>query len=152
MYYGAFIVIPLIFLPFAWYWIPVFFISMHFACGLILTTVFQTAHVMPSSEYPLPDGKGNMENNWAVHQLRTTSDFAPGNRLLSWFIGGLNFQVEHHLFPNISHVHYRKISVIVAETTKKYGLPYHVQPSFLTAVYNHARMLKMLGHISPIYT
>lgn len=150
LYYGVFIVLPIIFLPFAWYWIVIFFLTMHFTSGLILTTIFQTAHVVTTSEYPLPDKDGNMENNWAIHQLLTTSDFAPKNKILSWFIGGLNYQVEHHLFPNISHVHYPKISIIVKEVALKYGLPYYVQPGFVAAIGEHARMLKKLGRIRTI--
>jgi linoleoyl-CoA desaturase len=118
---------------------------MQVTSGLILAVIFQTAHVVPATEYPQPDKNGTMENNWAIHQLMTTSDFAPKNRLLSWLIGGLNYQVEHHLFPNISHVHYRKISHFVQNLAEKYNLPYHVQPTFIRAVGSHARMLKALG-------
>ncbi len=145
LYYAVFILIPMIVLPFAWYWIVVFFFAMHFTSGFILTVIFQTAHVVPSTLFPLPDKNGTIENNWAIHQLATTSNFAPKNKLLSWFIGGLNYQVEHHLFPNISHVHYRKISPIVEATALKYNLPYNVQPGFVRAVIAHGRMLKQLG-------
>ena len=150
IYYSAFLLIPMLILPFAWYWIIILFITMHFITGLILTTIFQTAHVVTTSEYPLPDEKGTIENSWAVHQLFTTSDFAPGNKVLSWFIGGLNYQVEHHLFPNISHVHYPRISDLVKTTAQKYGLPYHVQPGFLNAVRKHGRMLKKLVRVYPV--
>ena len=149
IYYCFFIVIPILILPFSWYWILIFFLTMHFVTGLILTTIFQTAHVVTTVDYPLPDPEGNMENNWAVHQLHTTSDFAPDNKILSWFIGGLNYQVEHHLFPNISHVHHPKLSEFVREMTAKYGLPYHVQPGFIKAVGEHGRMLKKLGRMQP---
>lgn len=145
LYYIAFLVIPLIVLPFAWYWILFFFVAMHFISGFILTTVFQTAHVVTSSEYPEPDESGSMANSWAVHQLYTTSDFSPGNKILSWLIGGLNYQIEHHLFPNISHVHYPKIATFVRKTAEKYNLPYHVQPGFLKAVIDHGKMLRKLG-------
>ncbi len=148
LYYSIFLIIPMIFLPFAWYWTFLFFLVMHFTSGFILTTVFQTAHVVSTSEYPLPDEKGSMENNWAIHQLYTTSDFSPKNKILSWFIGGLNYQVEHHLFPNISHVHYKGISSIVRDMAKKHQLPYHVQPGFLSAVWEHGRMLRKLGRLS----
>ncbi|MBE0662232.1 MAG: acyl-CoA desaturase [Bacteroidales bacterium] len=145
LYYAIFLVIPLIVLPIAWYWILLFFFIMHFATGLMLSSIFQTAHVMPTSQYPLPDEDGNIENNWAVHQLLTTSNYAPESRIFSWLIGGLNYQVEHHLFPNISHVHYRNIAHIVKGTALEHGLPYYVQPSFLHAVKSHASMLKSLG-------
>jgi len=150
IYYGAFILIPILVLPFAWYWIIVFFLAMHFTTGLILTTIFQTAHVVPQTDYPLPDDKGIMENSWAVHQLHTTSDFAQNNKMLSWLIGGLNFQVEHHLFPNISHVHYPAISKIVKAMAEKFELPYHVQPGFMKALGEHARMLKKLGRVNSV--
>lgn len=145
IYYGIFMFIPMFLFPFAWYWAFVFFMLMHLTSGFILTVVFQTAHVVPTSEYPMPDENDTIENNWAVHQLLTTSDFAPKNPILSWFIGGLNYQVEHHLFPNISHVHYPRISKFVKEVTQKYNLPYHVQPGFIRAVYEHGKMLKRLG-------
>lgn len=145
LYYIAFLVIPMVILPFAWYWVILFFLIMHFTSGFILTTVFQTAHVVTATDYPLPDETGSMENSWAIHQLYTTSDFAPKNKVLSWLIGGLNYQVEHHLFPNISHVHYPKIAKLVRETAEKYNLPYHVQPGFIHAVAEHGRMLRKLG-------
>jgi len=145
VYFTAFLAVPILVLPFAWYWIILFFLLMHFTSGFILTIIFQTAHVVPSSAYPLPDGSGNIPNNWAIHQLMTTSDFAPKNKVLSWYIGGLNYQVEHHLFPNISHVHYPAIAGIVKETAAKYNLPYFVQPNFLQALKAHAQMLKRLG-------
>ena len=97
------------------------------------------------AEFPLPVENGSMENNWAVHQMKTTSDFAPGNKLITWLVGGLNYQVEHHLFPNISHVHYPKISKFVKETAEKYKVPYNVQPGFIKAVWEHGKMLKQLG-------
>jgi linoleoyl-CoA desaturase len=145
IYYLIFLVVPILLLPLAWYWVLSFFLIMHFVCGIILSTIFQTAHVMPTSEFPLPDETGAMDNNWAIHQLLTTSDFSPKSRIFSWFIGGLNYQVVHHLFPNISHVHYRKLSLIVKNTAEKHNLPYHVQPNFIVALQKHYKMLKILG-------
>jgi linoleoyl-CoA desaturase len=145
LYFTLFLVLPIIVLPIAWYWTVLFFIVAQFICGFILGIVFQTAHVMPSSEYPLPDESGKIEHDWAVHQLLTTADYAPKNKILSWYIGGLNFQVEHHLFPQISHVHYSKIAPIVKNTAQKYNIPYHVNKSFWSALYQHAKMLKQLG-------
>ena len=145
LYYIIFLIIPLIVLPIAWYWIVLFFLAMHFVSGLIFSTIFQTAHVMPSSAYPLPDENGNIETDWAIHQLSTTTDYSPKSKIFSWLIGGLNYQVEHHLFPNISHVHYKNISGLVQSTAQKYNLPYNVQPNFFLAVRNHIIMLNILG-------
>jgi linoleoyl-CoA desaturase len=145
IYYTLFLILPIVVIPVAWYWVLLGFLLMHQISGLILTIIFQTAHVVPTSDYPLPDDNGELSNSWTVHQLYTTSNFAPKSRIFSWFIGGLNYQVEHHLFPNISHVHYRKIASIVKETALKYNLPYHSNPSFIGAVRQHFQMLKTLG-------
>jgi linoleoyl-CoA desaturase len=144
-YYLYALVIPLLLIPAAWYIIVIGFIMMHFIAGLLLAVIFQSAHVMPSSEFPAPDKDGNLENSWAVHQLFTTTNFSPKSRIFSWFIGGLNYQVEHHIFPNICHVHYKEISPIVRMTALEYGLPYNTIPNFVIAIREHFKMLRKLG-------
>lgn len=145
LYYMIFLLLPIILLPFSWYWVVLGYLVMHFICGFLLTVIFQTAHVMPSSEYPTPGDDGKLENSWAIHQLLNTSNFSPKSRVFSWFIGGLNYQIEHHLFPYVSHVHYKKLSKLVKSTAEKYQLPYYVKQNFLLAVYSHFKMLKLLG-------
>jgi linoleoyl-CoA desaturase len=100
---------------------------------------------MEVCEFTLPDEKHNMEDEWAIHQLKTTTDFAPDNWLVSWFVGGLNFQVVHHLFPKISHVHYPKLAPIVRQTALEFNVPYNCIPTFTEAVIGHGKMLKALG-------
>lgn len=145
IYYGVFLVLPIILLPIAWYWTVLFFVISHLISGFILGVIFQTAHVMPSSDYPLPNEDGEIDRNFAVHQLMTTADYAQKNPVLTWYSGGLNFQTEHHLFPRISHVHYPKLARIVKELTDKYNIPYHVNKSFWSALVKHGQMMKMLG-------
>lgn len=145
LYYIVFLIIPLLVLSFSWYIIIIGFIMMHLLSGFILSIIFQTAHVMPSSNYPLPNSDSEIETNWAIHQLCTTANYAPKSKMFSWFVGGLNFQIEHHLFANISHIHYRNLSPIVANLTQKYNLPYNVEKSFASALWKHVEMLKMLG-------
>jgi len=144
-YYLFVLFLPMALLPVAWYWTLVFFLAMHLVSGFILSIIFQTAHVMPTSVYPLPDEQGYIDGNWTVHQLLTTTNYAPKSRVFSWMIGGLNYQVEHHLFPYISHVHYKPLSKIVREMAEKYELPYYVLPSFRIALNQHFKMLKALG-------
>jgi linoleoyl-CoA desaturase len=122
------------------------YLLMHFICGVILGAIFQPAHIVPTSDFPLPDASGNIDADWAVSQLCNTSNFAPGARLFSWYVGGLNYQVEHHLFPNICHVHYRKISAIVEATAKEYNLPYYSLKTWGNAISLHNKMLYNLGH------
>jgi linoleoyl-CoA desaturase len=138
-------VLPMIVLPFAWWQILIGFLAMHYIAGFILAIIFQPAHVIDGTEYPMPDDKGQLENSWAIHQLLTTTNFATSNYLFSWYVGGLNSQIEHHLFPTICHVHYRKIAGIVKQTAEEFGLPYKNQETFFGAVSLHAKMLKELS-------
>ena len=94
LYHIVFLVLPLILMPFAWYWIVLGFVVMHFVCSFSLSMIFGVAHIMPAADYPLPDNEMNMLNNWAIHQLMTTTDFSQKNRLFTWLIGGLNFQIS----------------------------------------------------------
>lgn len=145
LYLSVLIALPIIFTPVAW-WVSILgFFVMHFISGLSLAMIFQPAHVVPSSDFPVPDKSGNIEADWAVSQLMNTANFAPKSRLFSWYVGGLNYQVEHHLFPNICHVHYRKIADIVRDTAFEYNLPYYSYDTFLKALGGHAKMLKNLG-------
>lgn len=147
-YYSYIIVLPILFSGMAWYFVVLGFFLMHFTAGLFLSCVFQPAHVVESSGFALPlksEGKNEMEDSWAIHEVANTSDFAPDKKLFSWFIGGLNFQIEHHLFTNICHVHYKKIAPIVEQVAKDFKIPYHVQPSFRKALADHYKMLKILG-------
>ncbi len=145
VYYTLMVVLPLVFVQAPWWLILSGYLTMHLVCGVIISVVFQCAHVVPETEFPLPDEKGNMENEWAIHQLRTTANFAGNNRILSWFVGGLNHQIEHHLFPGICHIHYRAISSIVRETATEFNIVYQEIPTFRQAIKLHARELRNLG-------
>ncbi|GHM98983.1 fatty acid desaturase [Cytophagales bacterium WSM2-2] len=145
LYFAYTFAIPLILLPVTWWQVLIGFLVMHYIAGFILAIIFQPAHVIEGTEYPVPDDKGNLENNWAIHQMHTTTNFGHKNKLLSWYVGGLNYQVEHHLFPNVCHVHYRKLAPIVEETAKEFGVPYKSVDTFMQALVAHAKVMKELG-------
>lgn len=147
-YLFIFIGLPMLITSFAWWQVLIGFLIVQWTSGFILSTIFQMAHVVEGVEQPLPNEEGIIASNWVVHELVTTSDFARNNLFLNWYIGGLNFQIEHHLFPNICHIHYRKISLIVEQTAHEFGLPYNLKPSFLNALGSHIRKLKSLGRES----
>jgi linoleoyl-CoA desaturase len=144
-YFSYILVIPMIILPVSPWVIVLSFVSMHFVTGLILSIIFQTAHVVTDTEFPLPDENGTISEDWFKHQLETTCNYAPKSRFFSWLIGSLNFQVEHHLFPKVCHVHYKNLSHIVRKTAEEYNLPYHTKSNFIIAVYDHILMLYNLG-------
>ncbi|MEQ9402835.1 MAG: acyl-CoA desaturase [Cyclobacteriaceae bacterium] len=145
LYYSLFIVLPILLLDVAWWHVVLGWFTMHFLAGLILACIFQPAHVIPDTEYPLPDADLNVEGDKVIHQMMTTANFAPSNRILSWYVGGLNYQIEHHLFPDVCHVHYRKLSKIVKATAAEFGLPYISEPTFFGALVNHGKMLYQLS-------
>ncbi len=136
-------VVPSLLFPVGW--VIVFYLLASFVQGMTLATVFQLAHCVEEASFPAVPDDHQMEHDWAVHQLMTTVDFARDNRLLSWYIGGLNFQVEHHLFPRISHIHYPAIAPIVEQTCAEYGIPYLAQPTLRGGIRSHFRHLRKLG-------
>lgn len=147
LYYFYMIAIPMLVMDVHWWEVLIGFFIMHFVCGIILAFVFQVAHVMPETELMNKDTavELNEDKSWAKHQLMTTSNFENWNSALTWFVGGLNFQIEHHLFPDVSHIHYPKISKIVRNTAKEFGVQYNSHKTFLAAIGNHLRLLKQLG-------
>lgn len=145
IYLSIWIVLPMLILDIAWWKVLIGFFAMHYTAGLILSIVFQLAHVVEETEMPQPSDDGSMKNTWAIHQLFTTANFSTKNRIVNWFTGGLNHQVEHHIFPNISHIHYTNISKIVKQTAREYGLPYNEYKTTRQAIISHFRHLRDLG-------
>jgi len=144
IYFSVWIVLPIV-IGITWWKVLIGFFVMHYTAGLILSIVFQLAHVVHETENPKPNDSGEMENTWAIHQLFTTVNFAPKNWIVNWYTGGLNHQIEHHLFPNISHIHYGKIAKLVKETAQDCNLPYHEYKTMRSAVIAHFKHLKDLG-------
>lgn len=145
LYILMIIVLPVFFAGISFGLVIVGFLMMHFICGIILALIFQSAHIISETDFFVAGDNGNMENHWAIHQLRTTANFANNSRVFSWLIGGLNFQIEHHLFPNICHVYYKDLSVIIKSTTEEFNLPYHQHATFFGAVKSHFTHLNQLG-------
>ncbi len=145
LYLFVLIGLPILVTAFSWWQVLIGFFIMHWVGGCIMSAIFQMAHVVEGALQPLPNAEGIIAREWAVHELQATSDFARNNVFLNWYAGGLNFQIEHHLFPNICHVHYRSIAPIVEQTAKQFGLVYNLKPSFAAAFQSHVNRLKALG-------
>jgi len=141
-----FFIVPMLFHP--WWVVLLFYAVLFFFISVFLVTIFQLAHCVNEAEHPeLHEEKGYMiaEDEWIRHQLRTTVDFAPKNWLVTFYLGGLNYQVEHHLWTRTCHIHYPKIAAILEKTCKEFGLPYKSNPRFLGALASHYRFLKQMG-------
>ncbi|UII23136.1 fatty acid desaturase family protein [Fulvivirga ligni] len=145
LYYTVFIVVPLIVMDITWWQFIIGFFMMHWAEGLVLGLVFQLAHVVEGTDFPEPCSEGKVDESWAIHQMMTTANFSRKSAVAKFFCGGLNFQVEHHLFPNICHVHYPEISKIVERVAHRHGVPYHENKTFGGALASHYRMLRKFG-------
>jgi linoleoyl-CoA desaturase len=145
-YLGLTLILPLLIVNIPWWQTILGFLMMHYICGLMLSLIFQPAHVVEHNKFVHAPEEGEViQEHWTVHQLRTTSNFAHRSRIFSWFIGGLNYQIEHHLFPHICHIHYKNISKIVKATAEKYDIPYHQHRTFFGALGSHFRLLNQLG-------
>ena len=145
----------ILYVPIAFIGLPVSvtiggFLLMHGIAGFILALVFQLAHTVQGTSHPLPNTEGIIENDWAIHQLQTTANFSRKSKWISWYVGGLNFQVEHHLFPYISHVHYPHIAEIVKATAEEFDVPYLESKTFVGAVASHFSFLYDLGKPEPV--
>ncbi|MFM7710713.1 MAG: fatty acid desaturase family protein, partial [Ferruginibacter sp.] len=142
-YYFVMIALPIYaldFLP----WL-VGFLTITMFAGLILSVVFQLAHTVEETSFPSPNIQDDIENEWAIHQVKTTANFATNNKLVSWYVGGLNFQIEHHLFPKISHVHYPAISKIIKKTCEEFNIRYIEYERTRDAIISHVLHLKKMG-------
>ena len=138
------VILPIYMVGFVW-WLVGFLVMSMFA-GFVLSIVFQLAHTVEHTAFPVPaEGTNDIENEWAIHQLETTANFATKNRLISWLVGGLNFQIEHHLFPKISHVHYPAISKIIKNTCEEFNVKYNEYQKMTQAIISHAAYLKRMG-------
>jgi linoleoyl-CoA desaturase len=137
-------VVPMLLYPI---WVAVLFYAIvSFACGVVLSVVFQLAHCVEEASFPMPvAGSDRMDTHWAVHQVQTTVDFARGNRLLSWYVGGLNFQIEHHLFPKICHLHYPALAPLVEVTCREFGVRYVAHRTLFSSLASHFRWLRRMG-------
>ncbi len=143
-YFGYMLVLPMFFLPALH--VLAFFLLVHVVLGFTMATVFQLAHIVEDNAFPHPDqDTGEIDNEWAIHQVETTANFAPKSRLAAWYCGGLNFQIEHHLFPKICHIHYPAISEIVERTCREFRVAYISYPTLRQAVAAHYRFLRKLG-------
>jgi linoleoyl-CoA desaturase len=145
LFFGWAVIVPVA-LHRSWLVIPFAAITVA-TLGVTLAVTFQLAHCVPEADFH--DARMQPAGDWAVHQVTTTVDFARGNRLLGWYLGGLNFQVEHHLFPKVCHVHYPALSRIVEETCAAHGVRYTAQPSLRAALGSNVRWLRQLGRGAP---
>ncbi|HLD78160.1 MAG TPA: fatty acid desaturase, partial [archaeon] len=127
-----------------------FYVAASLVAGMVLSVVFQVAHCVEEAEFPLPRAdSGRIEHACAVHQAETTVDFARRSRVVTWLLGGLNFQIEHHLLPTISHVNYPAISSLVEATCRDFGIPYAEHASFRAGIASHFRWLRRMGSHHP---
>lgn len=145
VYYTLFLIIPILVINLPWYMIVLGFVLMHLVEGLTLALIFQVSHIIEGVSFLKPDEKGVMENSWAAHQVLTSANYGMNSPTVVFLTGGLNFQIEHHLFPNICHIHYPNIAPIVKQTAEEFGLRYVEYKTFMDALRSHARTLKRFG-------
>ncbi len=148
-YIGIYMAVPILMV--GWVSWLVGFLIATFTCGLAISIVFQLAHVVEDTEFHTTESQKS-HHEWAVHQLASTANFATGSKVLYWLLGGLNFQIEHHLFPRISHIHYPEISKVIRKKCQEYQIDYHEYATMPKAIMSHLRHLKKLGRTQELTT
>jgi len=130
----------------SWWVVLIFYTVTELTLGMVMSIVFQSAHCVEGATFVVPPtDTRKIENAWAVHQAQSTVDFAQKSRILTWLLGGLNFQIEHHLFPRICHINYPAMSLVIQETCQENGVKYQVHNSFTEALISHFRWLREMG-------
>jgi linoleoyl-CoA desaturase len=143
LFVGWAIVLPLLVYP--WWTVVSAYVGLTMVMSVVMATTFQLAHVVEEANFVSAGDLASGQRVWAVHQVETTVDFCPRNRFLTWTLGGLNFQIEHHLFPRLPHTLYPAIAPIVQRNCLRHGVRYTVQPSLRVALRSHFRHLRELG-------
>ena len=145
VHFGLFLGLPMVISPYAWWQVLVGYLAMLASVGFTLAVVFQLAHVVEGTQFPEADSSRRLADGWASHQLRTTANFSQGSSVATFFFGGLNNQVEHHLLPGVCHIHYTALAPVVRACAADHGLPYLTSGTFFQAIAAHVRTLYRLG-------
>jgi len=149
-YYTYTLVLPLSMLSVPWYVVIAGFLIMHFFLGFTLALTFQPNHFTEASSFPEPDKDGHIDNHYIRHVFENTSDYARGNPLACWFLGGLNLHAVHHMFPSVCHVHYPALTEILKSTAEEHGYAYPENVNVLRAFFVHLKWLKLLGSVDGV--
>lgn len=145
-WFAFFFGVPLFFHSFGT--VFVWYLIVNLVLGITIAVVFQMAHTVEEADFVAPPAGApdeRIKNEWAAHQVETTVDFAPRSAFWTWYLGGLNYQIEHHLFPSVSHIHYPELAPIVEQTCKEHGVSYNKHPTFRAAIASHFRWLREMS-------
>lgn len=145
LHFGLFLGLPMLISPYAWWQVGLGYLAMLGTAGFTLAIVFQLAHLVEGTQFPRAGAAHRLPEGWATHQLRTTANFSQGSALATFFMGGLNNQIEHHLLPGICHIHYSALAPLVRDCARDHGLPWLDSGTFLQALGAHLRTLHRLG-------
>ena len=145
VHFGLHLFLPMAILSVSWYWVLLGYFLLLWLPGLYFALIFQVTHVFEGTHYPMPDEDGNIENNYAIHVLETTSDFSRKSKFGCWLMGGLNNHAIHHIMPGVCHVHYIPLTEIMIKVAKEHGLEYMETKTFWEALVRHVQMLHHLS-------
>ncbi|MFN6377942.1 MAG: fatty acid desaturase family protein [Flavobacteriales bacterium] len=145
-YFSLVLILPSILTDLSFGFIFFTFVSTSAFTSLLFVVMLVGTHFFYEAEYYQPKGD-HLESSWAVHQLRTSCDWNPNNKLARFFSGGSNCHAAHHLFPNICHTHYDQINAIIASTTQEFGFPYHTK-TLSKMLVSHFKHLRKMGQIT----
>eukprot|EP00416_Gambierdiscus_australes_P021827 CAMPEP_0171056412 /NCGR_PEP_ID=MMETSP0766_2-20121228/924_1 /TAXON_ID=439317 /ORGANISM="Gambierdiscus australes, Strain CAWD 149" /LENGTH=486 /DNA_ID=CAMNT_0011511309 /DNA_START=71 /DNA_END=1531 /DNA_ORIENTATION=- len=115
--------------------------SLVFGLGFVM--INHVTHTNDKTEYT---HNTDATVGWGEHQIRSSSDW--GARLAGFFLGGINYQIEHHLFQSVHHMHYPALAKIVREAAHRRNVPYVAFPTYTSALHSHYQLLFRMGQPS----
>jgi linoleoyl-CoA desaturase len=145
VFIGWAIIAPLLVYP--WWAVVCGYLIVTTVVSVVTAITFQLAHCVEEANFASPESLAADKRLWAVHEVESTVNFCPNNPVLTWMLGGLNHQIEHHLFPRVAHTHYPQIAPIVQRNALKHGIRYTANPSLRAALGSHQRHLRTLGRM-----
>lgn len=138
------IVLPLAFIRLPWWQIAAGYVAVNALVSLVFVVLLVGTHFSTEASFPLADADGRLPTSWAAHALETALNWSPESRIAFYLTGGGNCHAAHHLFPRVSHSHYRALSRIIEDTAREHGLKFH-RMSFPGMIASHFAHLKRLG-------
>jgi linoleoyl-CoA desaturase len=138
-------VIPALALPIPWWQVLIGALLMSFVSSCVFVYLLIGTHFAEETTFPAPNKDGELDHDWATHAMLTSLDWNPYSRIAHAIAGGSNAHAAHHLFPNVSHAHYREITRLIAKVAAELGVPHHVT-IFHRMVRSHFRFLRTMAH------
>lgn len=146
VYLSMMLFLPHFVLHYSWTWVLTSFLISNVAVSLIFIFTLIISHLTLETDFPVPDKNEKLPYTYSQHQLATSLDYYPTNKMVNFFLGGFNSHAAHHLFPHLPHTLYTDITPIIQRLVKKYNYRYN-ESTLPKAIASHFKYLQKMGNL-----